>query len=107
MRTDLNMRKGKMIAQGAHASLKLTLENMADPRVLEWLSGRFTKVCVGVTGEELMEIVGLAGSHGVMATFIKDAGLTEFGGVPTITCGAIGPDEPEKIDKLTGHLKLL
>lgn len=30
MRKDLNMRKGKMIAQGAHASMKVLLDNMSD-----------------------------------------------------------------------------
>lgn len=37
---------------------------------------------------------------------ITDSGLTEFGGVPTKTVCAIGPDYDEKIDKITGHLKL-
>jgi hypothetical protein len=32
---------------------------------------------------------------------IQDAGLTEFGGVPTYTALAIGPDEDAKIDELT------
>lgn len=31
MRTDLNMRKGKMIAQGAHASMKFLLARMKSP----------------------------------------------------------------------------
>ena len=35
-----------------------------------------------------------------------DAGRTEFHGVPTATCCAIGPDWPERIDPITGHLKL-
>jgi PTH2 family peptidyl-tRNA hydrolase len=38
---------------------------------------------------------------------IIDSGLTEFGGVPTKTCVAIGPDIDAKIDVLTKHLKLL
>lgn len=33
MRNDLNMRKGKMIAQGAHASIVLYPD---DDRVIEW-----------------------------------------------------------------------
>ena len=38
---------------------------------------------------------------------ITDAGLTEFNGVPTKTCLALGPDYPENIDPITGNLKLL
>jgi len=32
---------------------------------------------------------------------------TEFHGVPTNTCLAIGPDLAEKIDSITGDLELL
>ena len=38
---------------------------------------------------------------------IVDAGLTEFNGVPTKTCIAIGPANPDDIDEITKHLKLL
>lgn len=34
-------------------------------------------------------------------------GKTEFHGVPTRTCLAIGPDDSEKIDAITGQLQLL
>jgi PTH2 family peptidyl-tRNA hydrolase len=43
----------------------------------------------------------------VVFDLIIDSGKTEFGGVPTKTCLAIGPDYSEKIDKVTGNLKLL
>ena len=120
VRKDLNMRKGKIAAQSSHASLgailnyggkiyegtlTLTIENMA---VKEWLEGRFTKVCVSVDSEEeLIDIYMKAMLNKVNVKLIKDAGLTEFGGVPTYTCLAIGPDYPENIDPITGHLKLL
>ena len=34
-------------------------------------------------------------------------GFTEFNGVPTFTCIAVGPDKSEKIDLITGGLPLL
>ena len=43
---------------------------------------------------------------GLTVSLITDAGATEFGGVPTNTCLAIGPHQAEKIDKITSHLKL-
>lgn len=108
MRTDLNMRKGKMVAQGAHASLKATLENLEDPRVKEWLAGAFTKICVRVdSGEELRYVLYAALDSGLIAAEIIDNGLTEFGGVKTLTCCAIGPDTPENLEPVTGHLRLL
>jgi PTH2 family peptidyl-tRNA hydrolase len=44
---------------------------------------------------------------GLITALIQDAGLTEFGGVPTCTALAIGPDEDAKIDELTKELPLL
>jgi PTH2 family peptidyl-tRNA hydrolase len=38
MRKDLNMRKGKMVAQGAHASMKVMMEKM---RTIDLPIGKF------------------------------------------------------------------
>ena len=108
MRTDLNMRKGKMVAQGAHASLRATLLYMHDPRVTAWLAGPFAKICVQVPSEKaLMEVYDMAWEAGLPVALITDAGRTEFNGVPTVTCCAVGPDVVEVVDRFTGHLKLL
>ncbi|MEO0372753.1 MAG: aminoacyl-tRNA hydrolase [Pseudomonadota bacterium] len=107
IRKDLNMRRGKEIAQGAHASMKATLENMNDPRVKTWRGGAFAKIALVVDSEEeLLELYGKAKSKGLIAALITDSGKTEFNGVPTNTVVAIGPDLPETIDAITGHLKL-
>lgn len=121
MRTDLNMRKGKMVAQGAHAACSWLAGLVRDqsgmfyeqaPALTEpeqaWLHGRFTKICVGVgSEEELFAIHAEATGAGLRSKLIIDSGLTEFGGVETATCLAIGPDFADKIDPITGGLKLL
>lgn len=129
VRTDLNMRKGKMIAQGSHASMMfmtkrlefglcIVSETRAEipERALgdfnederEWMQGKFTKVVVGIGSEaELLELHKQAEEAGLTSHYVVDEGLTEFKGVPTITALAIGPDRSSKIDKITGHLKLL
>lgn len=108
MRKDLNMRKGKMIAQACHASMKATLENLDHPSVKEWLDGKFTKVAVGVDSEaELFMILQRAKDAGLIAALVTDAGLTEFSGQPTNTCIAVGPATHEDLLPVTGHLKLL
>ena len=108
LRKDLNMRKGKMVAQGAHASMKATLENIDHPDVKEWLNGRFTKIVVSVPDEkELFEIFNSAREAKLVCSLIKDAGLTEFDGVATYTAVAVGPADDKEVDKITGHLKLL
>ncbi len=64
--------------------------------------------CVRVDSDgELLDVVRAAEEAGVMAHLCVDAGRTEFHGVPTPTCCAVGPDFPARIDPITGHLKLL
>jgi PTH2 family peptidyl-tRNA hydrolase len=117
LRKDLNMRKGKLVAQGAHASMgailslckqdgnKLILE--MDERTEPWLTGRFKKICVYVNSEqELLQIYNTALTNGLVCSIIKDSGLTEFHGVPTLTAVAVGPDREDKIDVVTKHLPL-
>lgn len=128
MRKDLNMRKGKMVAQGAHASMGCILHMMdkvehshfdgvtpittftlqADGYVREWLTGKFAKICLSVDSEaELLEVYEKAKAEGFPTVLITDSGYTEFNGVATNTCIGIGPWHRDDIDKITGHLKLL
>lgn len=122
IRKDLKMRRGKEIAQGAHASMKWLAEVVTNylqsdpdfPQNLyltkeqeEWLRGRFTKICLQVNSEaELLEIAERAKSANLTVSLIQDAGATEFNGVPTYTSVAIGPNEAEAIDKITSSLTL-
>jgi len=118
MRKDLNMRKGKMVAQGAHASMAVLLNRGSmnndgfcfntTPDMKEWIEGRFAKICVSVDSEEqLLFIHSAAENAGLPCSLIQDAGFTEFDGVPTYTAVAIGPAQATEIDKITGLLKLL
>lgn len=111
LRKDLGMRKGKMVAQGAHASLGAILRDgklKKSKDIDAWLEGRFTKICVSVDSEEeLLEVYQDAKQAGLVCSLITDAGLTEFDGVPTKTAVAVGPGLPTEVDKITGDLKLL
>ena len=108
MRKDLGMRKGKMIAQGAHASMAAYLKDPQSLDVLNWLAGSFAKIAVSVDSEEeLLEVYKNAKEAGIITSLITDSGVTEFGGVPTNTCIAVGPAHKNKLEKITGHLKLL
>jgi PTH2 family peptidyl-tRNA hydrolase len=138
------MRKGKIAAQAAHASLKVLLDlawsadmirpTLNSPRLEEkgaskpggatisgdfrciplwptikpWVDGNFAKIVVGVNSEaELIEIHERAKEAGILTSLIRDAGLTEFNGVPTLTTCAVGPDLNEKVDTITAKLELL
>lgn len=111
MRKDLGMRAGKMIAQGAHAALAALedAEQAGDLTALNrWHVTGKTKICVRVESEtELMRIFAEAAAAGLPVNYITDAGHTEFHGVPTRTCLAIGPHWSDEIDRITGDLKLL
>jgi PTH2 family peptidyl-tRNA hydrolase len=119
VRKDLNMRKGKIASQVAHASMKFLLDNneaeRGDELVIKltpveamWLTGSFTKVVVSVDSEDaLNDLVFKAEIEGIEVHTIIDSGRTEFGGVPTLTCAAFGPCESNVIDKITGNLKLM
>lgn len=118
LRKDLKMRTGKAVAQGAHASMgailglcqvdgdRLILD--MDERTRSWLTGRFKKICVYVNSEaELLDVYERAKAAGLITSIIKDAGLTEFNGVPTLTAVGVGPDRSDKIDQITGGMPLL
>jgi peptidyl-tRNA hydrolase, PTH2 family len=121
IRRDLRMRRGKEIAQGAHAAeawlAGRVLENMRpngsvahlalSPAEQTWLKTGFRKVTVKVNSEEeLLATYQQALEAGLLVRLITDRGLTEFGGVPTRTCLAVGPDYDDLIDPVTGDLEL-
>ncbi len=114
------MRTGKYVAQGAHAATGALLslgkldsygDNFIIPLynhfVKEWLLGSFKKVALYVeTDEELMALYDAAKSAGLPVALIRDSGLTEFNGVPTLTAVGIGPGGHDEINVITGHLPL-
>ncbi len=109
MRTDVNMGKGKLAAQVAHASLAST--EVARSRREEWYdswneSGQ-PKVVLKVGSEdELNELHRRARAAGLPNSLIQDRGLTQLE-PGTTTCMSIGPAPADLIDKVTGQLKLL
>lgn len=122
IRKDLNMRKGKMCAQASHASMAFLTKNITfgegvtlvlpdhthKDEVRHWLNNSFRKICVYVNSkEELYELYSQAVDKGLIAHLIVDNGATEFNGVLTATCVAIGPHFDEKFEGLTNHLPLL
>ena len=131
VRRDLKMRKGKIAAQAGHACVEATLMALAregrlkqiradESRVwlnhglfdsttplTNWFDSGIAKVCVYVDSEEeLLDIERKGREQGFIVALIRDAGLTEFGGEPTLTCLAFEPLYPEQIDPITGELPL-
>ncbi len=109
LRTDLQMGKGKLVAQGSHASLqayeKALEKNESGAR--EWSSFGSEKIVLKVQGEkDLRMIFAKALKAKLPCALILDAGRTQIPpGTPTAV--AIGPAEEKKVDAITGELKLL
>ena len=106
VRQDLALPKGKLAAQVAHAAVDACLSSTKAKRD-DWLNEGQKKVVLKVADEkELLLLLGKSKSAGFNTSLIVDAGKTvvEPG---TKTCGAIGPDDEQKIDAITGNLKML
>lgn len=106
MRGDLQISRGKIAAQACHASLG-SYKRADKKSVQNWEAEGEKKVVLMVKDlEELFKIQEMVKATDIPHFLVRDAGHTE---IPesTITCLGIGPDEDEKIDKLTQDLKLL
>jgi len=106
VRQDLQLPKGKMAAQAAHASVEAVLRSAKD-NVKEWRNHGMKKVVLKVVDlKELHKYAQQAKDHGLITAVITDAGLTTVA-PGTITCVAIGPDNEEDIDIITKNLKIM
>ena len=106
MRNDLKLPKGKMAAQAAHASVEAALRSDKD-KLKEWRNSGSAKIVVKVESkEDLYRYNQIAKDSGLSTALITDAGKTVIA-PGTETCVAIGPDGEEKIDRITGDLKLI
>lgn len=119
MRKDLNMRKGKMVAQAFHTGLYMLLDHLfyganvggktkiANSTLKEWMDDGHTTICVGLDSHAQLKTVAFKAAELGIPTYIQtDEGLTE---VPsqTETCVLLGPAPEELIDQITSKLTLL
>ncbi len=106
LRQDLKLPLGKASSQVAHASVDIILKS--DKKIIDlWRNEGAKKIVLKVKDEkELFKYKQMAEDSGLKTALIMDAGRTvlEPG---TITCLGIGPDEENKIDKITGKLKMM
>jgi len=107
VRTDLDMGRGKIAAQVAHAAVAAALRGLDSAYFDGWLRDGQPKVVLKVaTGEQLRDVATRAGAAGLPVELVQDAGRTQV--TPgTLTCCAIGPAPDDAIDAVTGELSLL
>ena len=108
VRTDLDMGKGKIAAQVGHACvLGAEYVRKSKPEWFsEWWKGQ-EKIVLKVSNlKELEQVKQHAIEIGVPWSEVTDAGHTQIA-PGTVTCISLGPAPEEKIDKITGDLKLM
>jgi len=126
-RKDLNLRKGKWMAQAAHASmkvffdrsktywegtieepqLKIILKTEITEEMKDWMDGNYKKIVVYVeNNSELLRVYNQAKDESLPCVLVRDEALTELK-EPGFTCCAIGPAKEDLIDKITRELPLL
>ena len=107
VRTDLDMGRGKIAAQVAHAAVAAVLAPRHRRDFRAWLLEGQPKVVLRVgSAGELSQLAADAKAAGLGAELIRDAGRTQLA-PGTLTCCAIGPAENSRIDAITGGLALL
>ncbi len=109
IRMDLEMSKGKLAAQAAHASLMSYFEAEKKDKEIakKWLDTGEKKIVLKVSNEEaLIKLYNAYQYRGVPCALVTDAGLTE---VPpgSKTALGIGPWYADKVNEFTSALKLL
>jgi PTH2 family peptidyl-tRNA hydrolase len=109
LRSDLGMSVGKLISQACHAAVDAseTAKKLNHKAWSRWRDEGAKKVALKVGSlEELEEVMEKSEELNIVNVVIQDRGLTE---VPpgSVTAVGIGPDLSEKMDKVTGSLKLL
>ena len=114
IRKDLNLNKRDLASTVARASLKFIVENNEAVRGNQllvslsseeqaWLTGSFSQDILGVTNrDQLDEILFRAEIMGIEAypVFVPNGSEN-----PDVTCIALGPDEPDVINRLIHSLK--
>jgi peptidyl-tRNA hydrolase, PTH2 family len=107
VRTDLDMGRGKIAVQVAHAAVMAVLATQGSRDCETWLDAGQPKVVLRVSGdEELGRLAAAAIAARLPVELVRDAGRTQLA-PGTLTCCAIGPAESARVDALTGGLSLL
>jgi PTH2 family peptidyl-tRNA hydrolase len=107
VRTDLDMGRGKIAAQVAHAAVAAALACRGGAVFHKWLEDGQPKVVLkSSTAEVLNDVIDRARSAGLPVELVHDAGRTQVT-AGTLTCCAIGPAPRAEVDAITANLSLL
>ncbi len=109
VRMDIDMGRGKLAAQCAHASLMSYFEVEKEDKAIakQWLDSGEKKIVLKVRDVNDLEKLFKAFKYKkVPCALVTDAGLTELP-PGTVTALGVGPWKSPEIDQFTSTLKLL
>lgn len=105
LREDIDISRGKQMSQACHASLGAYKE-ASDDVASQWEKRGAKKIVLSSGDRRLEDLYEEIKRKNIPAYLVKDAGMTEVE-PGTITALGIGPVESDKIDPITGELKLI
>jgi len=118
LRRDLRLRRAEAAALASKASMSFILEGDESDQSgcvkvtlsgieAEWILGSSTRIILGVTSEEAMRKLLLkAELQGVSTYEITGSSSGKVDEGIQLIAAALGPDEGDKLDLITGNLKL-
>ena len=109
VRKDIEIPKGKLAVQVAHASVGLLVKNASIDTyndIIEWfIEGQRKIVFKCENLDKIFEIAKNASEYDIPQYIVKDMACTVFEN-PTVTCIGLGPCTIEKMNLITKDLKL-
>ena len=105
VRTDIDMSRGKIVAQAAHAAVEVALKARGTAMFERWRQSGSRKISLIAPDLETLDYINSKISHGIVSHMVKDAGYTEVPPGTFTVLGLLGPRNP--IDILTENFDLL
>ncbi len=105
VRTDLDMSRGKIVAQAAHAAVEVALKARGTAMFERWRQAGSRKISLVAPNLETLDDISSKSAHGIVSHIVKDAGHTEIPPGSVTVLGLLGPRH--SIDFLISDLDLL
>ena len=77
VRTDLDMSRGKIVAQAAHAAVEVALKARGTAMFERWRQAGSRKISLIGPNLETIDDISSKCAHGIVSHVVKDAGHTE------------------------------
>ena len=105
VRTDLDMSRGKIVAQAAHAAVEVALKARGTAMFERWRQAGSRKISLIAPDLDTLDYISSKCANGIVSHMVKDAGHTEVPPGTFTVLAILGPRS--SIEILTQNLALL